>query len=233
MWDYFIERGIFMTTAEKSAQKYIKKINQRMIDLVNYVGFDSTEYSKYQKALELSGIEYEFKQTKTAPQGVFVIANTKENRAKVNVLQNQIEKQQTKTKGDIKQKYREKVSKRKNKPRSEVTQEEIQEEKEKNTLWENLTANIDVLYRDSRNPDTLKLLEEFREKSNGVTSQEKENGVLDELVEKIHNRANEIGKEEQEYIEKKAFEIDSLREEETKQAELELENFHDKGVYPF
>lgn len=53
-----------MTNAQKEAQKYIKKINQRLAEVANYMNFDSNEVAKYKQALDKAGVSYDFKQTK-------------------------------------------------------------------------------------------------------------------------------------------------------------------------
>lgn len=102
-----------MTNAQKEAQKYIKKINQRLAEVANYMNFDSNEVAKYKQALDKAGVSYDFKQTKTAPQGTFVLANTAENREKVNALKKNLVNQKAKTKGDIKFEYKKKSVKEK------------------------------------------------------------------------------------------------------------------------
>lgn len=187
-----------MTNAQKESQKYIKKINQRLAEVANYMGFDSNEVAAYKKALDIAGVNYDFKTTKTAPQGTFVIANTTENRSKVTDLKKILVNQKVKTKGDIKLEYKKKISEREKKPLKEVTQAEIEEEHRGDKAWNNLTANLDILYRVQNDPQYKGVLEEFIEKRKG---KRKELSELDEIVKKINTVANQAELEEKNYIE--------------------------------
>lgn len=187
-----------MTNAQKEAQKYIKKINQRLAEVAGYMGFDSNEVAAYKKALDSAGINYDFKITKTAPQGTFAIANTKENRQKVTALKKSIANQKTKTKGDIKFEYKKKISARENKPLKDVTQAEIEEEHIVAKAWNNLTSNLDILYRVQNDPRYSGILEEFIEKRKG---KKKELSELDEIVKMINTVANQAELEEKNYME--------------------------------
>lgn len=188
-----------MTNAQKEAQKYIKKINQRMAEVARYMDFDSNEIAAYKKALDIAGINYDFKQTKTAPQGTFVIANTAENRNKVKALKKSLVNQKAKTKGDIKFSYKKKISEREKKPLREVTQAEIEKEHRSAKAWDNLTSNLDILYRAQNDPRYTGILEEFIEKRKG---KRKENlSELNDIVDKINKVAKQAELEEKNYIE--------------------------------
>lgn len=188
-----------MTNTQKEAQKYIKKINQRLAEVAGYMGFDSKEVADYKQAFDSAGINYDFKITKTAPQGTFAIANTKENRQKVTALKKSITNQKTKTKGDIKYEYRNKIIKREKKPLKDVTQAEIEEEHRVAKAWNNLTSNLDILYRVQNDPKYKSVLEEFIEKRKGKNKEEL--SELDELVKKINTAANRVKLDEKLYIE--------------------------------
>ena len=188
-----------MTNAQKEAQKYIKKINQRLAEVANYMNFDSNEVAAYKKALDIACVNYDFKQTKTAPQGTFVIANTKENRQKVTALKKSLANQKVKTKGDIKFEYREKISKREKKKLEDVTQAKIEEEHRTAKAWNSLTSNLEILYRAQNDPQYKGILEEFTEKRKGKSKEEL--SELDELVKKINTAANRAELEEKLYIE--------------------------------
>lgn len=185
-----------MTNAQKEAQKYIKKINQRLAEVANYMNFDSNEVAKYKQALDKAGVSYDFKQTKTAPQGTFVIANTAENREKVNSLKKNLVNQKAKTKGDIKFEYKKKISEREKKPLKEVTQAEIEEEHRVAKAWNNLTSNLDILYRVQNDPQYSNILEEFIEKRKGKRTEE-----LNDIVKRIDKAANRAELEEKNIIE--------------------------------
>lgn len=187
-----------MTNAQKEAQKFIKKINQRLAEVANYMGFDSNETVAYKKALDKAGVSYDFKQTKTAPQGTFVIANTAENREKVNALKKNLVNQKVKTKGDIKFEYKKKISEREKKPLKEVTQAEIEEEHRVAKAWNNLTSNLDILYRVQNDPQYSNILEEFIEKRKG---KRKELSELNDIVKRIDKEANRVEMEEKNIIE--------------------------------
>lgn len=188
-----------MTNAQKESQKYIKKINQRLAEVAAYMGFDSNEVATYKQALDSAGIDYDFKITKTAPQGTFAIANTKENRQKVTSLKKSLVNQKAKTKGDIKLEYKKKISEREKKPLKEVTQAEIEEEHRGAKAWNNLTANLDILYRVQNDPQYKGVLEEFIEKRKGKRKEEL--SELDEIVKNINTVANQAELEEKNYIE--------------------------------
>lgn len=188
-----------MTNAQKESQKYIKKINQRLAEVAAYMGFDSNEVATYKQALDSAGIDYDFKITKTAPQGTFAIANTKENRQKVTALKKSLVNQKAKTKGDIKLEYKKKISEREKKPLKEVTQAEIEEEHRGAKAWNNLTANLDILYRVQNDPQYKGVLEEFIEKRKGKRKEEL--SELDEIVKNINTVANQAELEEKNYIE--------------------------------
>lgn len=188
-----------MTNAQKEAQKYIKKINQRLAEVADYMGFDSNEVAAYKQALDSAGINYDFKITKTAPQGTFAIANTKENRQKVTVLKKSLANQKTKTKGDIKFEYKRKISAKENKPLKDVTQAEIEEEHRTVKAWNNLISNLDIVYRVQNDPNYSGILEEFIEKRKGKKKEEL--SELDEIVKKINTVANQVELEEKNYIE--------------------------------
>lgn len=202
-----------MTNAQKEAQKYIKKINQRLAEVAIYMGFDSNETAAYKKALDNAGVNYDFKQTKTAPQGTFVIANTKENRQRVTALKKSLANQKVKTKGDIKFDYKKKISEKENKPLKEVTQAEIEEEHRGAKAWNNLTSNLDILYRVQNDPQYQSILDEFIEKSKS----KQKLSELDNIVKRINEVANKANIEEKNYIEEldKEFENrqQALREE--------------------
>ena len=208
-----------MTNAQKEAQKYIKKINQRLAEVAGYMGFDSNAVAAYKKALDRAGIKYDFKVTKTAPQGTFAIANTKENRQKVTALKKSLASQKVKTKGDIKYDYREKISAREKKPLKEVTQNEIEEEHRINKAWDNLTANLDTLYRVQNDPQYSGIVEEFIEKRKGKKNSELSD--LNDIVKKINTVANQVKLEERNYIEEMDEEFEkrqqALRDEAMKQ----------------
>lgn len=188
-----------MTNAQKEAQKYIKKINQRLAEVAGYMGFDSNEVATYKQALDSAGINYDFKITKTAPKGTFVIANTAENRNKVTALKKSLVNQKVKTKGDIKLEYRKKISEREKKPLKEVTQAEIEEEHRGAKAWNNLTSNLDVLYRVQNDPRYNGILEEFIEKRKGKGKEEL--SELDDIVKRVDEAANQSEMEEKNYIE--------------------------------
>lgn len=188
-----------MTNAQKEAQKYIKKINQRLAEVAGYMGFDSNEVAAYKRAFDSAGINYDFKITKTASQGTFAIANTKENRQKVTTLKKSLANQKTKTKGDIKFEYKKKISARENKPLKDVTQAEIEEEHRRAKAWNNLTSNLDILYRVQNDPRYSGILEEFIEKRKGKKKEEL--SELDDIVKKINTVANQAELEEKNYIE--------------------------------
>lgn len=185
-----------MTNAQKESQKYIKKINQRLAEVANYMGFDSNEVAAYKKAFDIVGVNYDFKTTKTAPQGTFVIANTAENRSKVTALKKSLVNQKAKTKGDIKLEYKKKISEREKKPLKEVTQTEIEEEHRGAKAWNNLTANLDILYRVQNDPQYSNILEEFIEKRKGKRTEE-----LNDIVKRIDKAANRAELEEKNIIE--------------------------------
>lgn len=188
-----------MTNAQKEAQKYIKKINQRLAEVANYMNFDSNEVAAYKQALDRAGVSYDFKQTKTAPQGTFVIANTAENRDKVTALKKSLANQKVKTKGDIKFEYKKKISEREKKPLKEVTQEEIEEEHRCAKAWDNLTSNLDILYRVQNDPQYSKILEDFIEKREGKRTEEL--SELNDIVKRIDKAANRAKLEEKNIIE--------------------------------
>lgn len=208
-----------MTNAQKEAQKYIKKINQRLAEVANYMNFDSNEVAAYKKALDSAGVSYDFKQTKTAPQGTFVIANTAENRDKVAVLKKSLVNQKVKTKGDIKFSYKKKISEREKKPLNEVTQAEIEEEHRGAKAWDNLTSNLDILYRVQNDPQYQNILDEFIEKRKGKSKEELSG--LDDIVKKINEAASRANLEEKNYIEELDEEFErrqqALREDGLKQ----------------
>lgn len=188
-----------MTNAQKESQKYIKKINQRLAEVAAYMGFDSNEVAAYKKALDVAGVNYDFKMTKTAPQGTFVIANTADNRDKVTALKKSLVNQKAKTKGDIKFEYKKKISEREKKPLKEVTQAEIESEHRGAKAWNNLTANLDILYRVQNDPQYSNILEEFIEKRKG--KQKEELSELNDIVKRIDKEANQAELEEKNYIE--------------------------------
>lgn len=208
-----------MTNAQKEAQKYIKKINQRLAEVANYMNFDSNEVANYKKALDAAGVSYDFKQTKTAPQGTFVIANTAENRDKVNALKKNLVNQKAKTKGDIKFEYKKKISEREKKPLKEVTQAEIEEEHRGAKAWENLTANLDILYRVQNDPQYGEVLEEFLARRKGKSKEEL--SELNDIVRKVSEAANKSVLEEKKFIEEMDEEFEkqqqALRDDALKQ----------------
>ena len=188
-----------MTNAQKEAQKYIKKINQRLAEVANYMNFDSNEVTNYKQALDKAGVSYNFKQTKTAPQGTFVIANTAENRDKVTALKKSLVNQKAKTKGDIKFDYKKKIAEREKKPLKDVTQAEIEEEHRGAKAWDNLTSNLDILYRVQNDPQYSNILEEFIEKRKGKRTEEL--SELNDIVKRIDKAANRAELEEKNIIE--------------------------------
>lgn len=212
-----------MTNAQKEAQKYIKKINQRLAEVAGYMGFDSNEVAAYKKALDSAGINYDFKITKTASQGTFAIANTKENRQKVTALKKSLANQKTKTKGDIKFEYKKKISARENKPLKDVTQAEIEEEHIVAKAWNNLTSNLDILYRVQNDPRYSGILEEFIEKRKGKNKEEL--SELDEIVKMINTVANQAELEEKNYIEELDEEFEKRQQAQREDALKQLADY--------
>lgn len=208
-----------MTNAQKESQKYIKKINQRLAEVASYIGFDSNEVANYKQALDRAGVNYDFKITKTAPLGTFVIANTAENRNKVESLKKSLVNQKVKTKGNIKHEYKKKISEREKKPLKEVTQEEIEEEHKGAKAWDNLTSNLDILYRVQNDPRYGSIVEEFIARRKGKSKEEF--SELDDIVKKIDTSANQVVLEEKNYIEELDEEFEkqqqALREDAMKQ----------------
>lgn len=211
-----------MTNAQKEAQKYIKKINQRLAEVAGYMGFDSNEVAAYKQALDNAGINYDFKITKTAPQGTFAIANTKENRQKVTALKKSLANQKVKTKGDIKIEYKKKIGTRENKPLKDVTQAEIEEEHRGAKAWNNLTSNLDILYRVQNDSRYSEILEEFLEKRKG---KKKELSELDEIVKKINTVANQVKLEEKNYIEELDDEFEKRQQAQREDALKQLADY--------
>lgn len=211
-----------MTNAQKEAQKYIKKINQRLAEVAGYMGFDSNEVAAYKQALDSAGINYDFKITKSAPQGTFAISNTKENRQKVTALKKSLANQKTKTKGDIKFEYKKKISAKENKPLKDVTQAEIEEEHRRAKAWNNLTSNLDILYRVQNDPRYSGILEEFIEKRKG---KKKELSELDEIVKKINTVANQVELEEKNYIEELDEEFEKRQQAQREDALQQLADY--------
>lgn len=221
-----------MTNAQKEAQKYIKKINQRLAEVASYMGFDSNEVVAYKKALDNAGINYDFKITKTAPQGTFVISNNAENREKVTALKKSLANQKAKTKGDIKFEFKKKISAREKKPLKEVTQSEIEEERRGAKAWNNLTANLDILYRVQNDSRYSGILEEFIEKRKNKKKEEL--SELDEIVKKINTVANQAEYEEKNYIEELDEEFEKRQQALRNDAVNNLVEYHQgkKGI-PF
>lgn len=212
-----------MTNAKKEAQKYIKKINQRLAEVANYMNFDSNEVAAYKQALDKAGVSYDFKQTKTAPQGTFVIANTAENRDKVTALKKSLVNQKVKTKGDIKFEYKKKISEREKKPLKEVMQAEIEEEHRGSKAWDNLTSNLDILYRVQNDPRYSGILEEFIEKRKGKSKEEL--SELNDIVKKINEAANKADLEEKNYIEELDEEFEKRQQAQREDALKQLEEY--------
>lgn len=218
-----------MTNAQKEAQKYIKKINQRLAEVASYMGFDSREVVAYKKALDNAGINYDFKITKTAPQGTFAISNNAENREKVTVLKKSLANQKAKTKGDIKYEFKKKISAREKKTLKDVTQAEIEEERRGLKAWNNLTANLDILYRVQNDSRYSGILEEFIEKRKN-----KKLSDLDEIVKKINTFAKQAEYEEKNYIEELDEEFEKRQQALRNDAVNSLAEYHQgkKGL-PF
>ena len=212
-----------MTKAQKEAQKYIKKINQRLAEVANYMNFDSNEVANYKQALDKAGVSYNFKQTKTAPQGTFVIANTSENRDKVTALKKSLANQKVKTKGDIKFEYKKKISEREKKPLKEVTQEEIEEEHRGAKAWDNLTSNLDILYRVQNDPQYSNILEEFIEKRKGKRTEEL--SELSDIVKRIDKAANRAELEEKNIIEELDEEFEKRQQAQREDAMKQLAEY--------
>lgn len=212
-----------MTNAQKEAQKYIKKINQRLAEVAAYMDFDSNEVAAFKQALDKAGVSYDFKQTKTAPQGTFVIANTEENREKVTALKKSLVNQKAKTKGDIKFGYKKKISEREKKPLKEVTQAEIEEEHRGAKAWDNLTSNLDILYRVQNDPQYKSVLEEFIEKRKGKSKEEL--SELDDIVKKINESANRAELEEKNYIEEIDEEFEKRQQAQREDALKQLADY--------
>lgn len=208
-----------MTNAQKEAQKYIKKINQRLAEVADYMGFDSNEVAAYKKALDSAGINYDFKITKTAPQGTFAIANTKENRQKVTALKKGLANQKTKTKGDIKFEYKKKINEKENKPLKDVTQAEIEEEHRIVKAWNNLTSNLDILYRVQNDLRYNGILEEF------IKKRKEELSDLDEIVKRINTVANQAKLEEKNYIEELDEEFEKRQQAQREDALQQLADY--------
>lgn len=145
-------RGVKMSTSPMREQseesKVIKRVNEQMKQLSNYIPPDDNNYfAAYKKALDKSGVEYT---RKTDANGIdrYVIRNTKENREKVDALRRELDRNKARSMRDLR---REAIQEVKGAGKK-VTEENIKERLKYKRAFAELESNADFVYaREGKN----------------------------------------------------------------------------------
>ena len=102
-------------------------------------------------------------------------------------------------------------------------QAEIEEEHRLAKAWNNLTSNLDILYRVQNDPRYSGILEEFIEKRKGKKKEEL--SELDDIVKKINTVANQAELEEKNYIEELDEEFEKQQQAQREDALKQLADY--------
>lgn len=129
-------------TMQSEESKAIKRINENMRSLYNYIpGTDNNYLSAYKRAFRDAGIET----TKKRINGeeVLTIRNTKENREKVDALRRALSDEGAKTMSDIRKEARSELKAKGRK----TTQSNIDEELKTKRSYARIDTNLDIVYK--------------------------------------------------------------------------------------
>lgn len=129
-------------TLQSEESKAIKRINENMRSLYNYIpGTDNNYIAAYKRAFRDAGIET----TKKRINGeeVLTIRNTKENREKVDALRRALSDEGAKTMSDIRKEARSELKAKGRK----VTQSNIDEELKTKRSYARIDTNLDIVYK--------------------------------------------------------------------------------------
>ena len=162
---------------QSEESKVIKRVNEQMKNLTDWIAPEDNNYiSSYVRALDKSGIDYIIK---TAPDGSdrYVIRNTKENRAKVDALRFELNKQKARTMRDI----RAQISRDFKKEGQKVTKQNVDKELEYWRAYGRLEGNASFAYGRKNTPTGKKMndiLAKMDETSRGANPKEYRELVL-------------------------------------------------------
>lgn len=162
---------------QSEESKVIKRVNEQMKNLTDWIAPEDNNYiSSYVRALDKSGIDYIIK---TAPDGSdrYVIRNTKENRAKVDALRFELNKQKARTMRDI----RAQISRDFKKEGQKVTKQNVDKELEYWRAYGRLESNASFAYGRKNTPTGKKMndiLAKMDETSRGANPKEYRELVL-------------------------------------------------------
>lgn len=129
-------------TMQSEESKAIKRINENMRSLYNYIpGTDNNYIAAYKRAFRDAGIETTKK--KINGEEVLTIRNTKENREKVDALRRALSDEGAKTMADIRKEARSELKAKGRK----ATQSNIDEELKTKRSYARIDTNLDIVYK--------------------------------------------------------------------------------------
>lgn len=129
-------------TIQSEESKAIKRINENMRSLYNYIpGTDNNYIAAYKRAFKDAGIETTKK--KINGEEVLTIRNTKENREKIDALRRALSDEGAKTMADIRKEARSELKAKGRK----ATQSNIDEELKTKRSYARIDTNLDIVYK--------------------------------------------------------------------------------------
>lgn len=129
-------------TMQSEESKAIKRINENMRSLYNYIpGTDNNYIAAYKRAFKDAGIETTKK--KINGEEVLTIRNTKENREKIDALRRALSDEGAKTMTDIRKEARSELKAKGRK----ATQSNIDEELKTKRSYARIDTNLDIVYK--------------------------------------------------------------------------------------
>lgn len=137
-----MRRPVQTLRAQSEESKVIKKVNEQMKQLTNFIPPDDNNYfAAYKRALDKSGVEYV---RKTDANGVdrYVIRNTKANQQKVDDLRRELDRQKAKSMREIRQEAIQEVKQAGKK----ATKQEIDERLKFKKAYGELESNVEFVY---------------------------------------------------------------------------------------
>ena len=137
-----MRRPVQTLRAQSEESKVIKRVNEQMKQLTNFIPPDDNNYfAAYKRALDKSGVEYV---RKTDANGVdrYVIRNTKANQQKVDDLRRELDRQKARSMREIRQEVIQEVKQAGKK----ATKQEIDERLKFKKAYSELESNAEFVY---------------------------------------------------------------------------------------
>lgn len=174
------------TVEQSEESKYIKRTNEQLKSLYNYIpGTENNYIAPYKRAFKEAGIETTTKMVNG--EEVLTIRNTKENRQKIDTLRRALKDENAKTMSDIRREAAKEIKERGEK----VTKWNIDNELAQKASYAKLENNLDFVYHQI--DKGYSQYEKYRQKLKGH-SRTKEREYYNNAVIEI---AREVGKEKE------------------------------------